>query len=57
MILILFLQVVIPTKPYEFFCISTDSIITTATSPTTSPVATAANSPTVYVQNLYFDFC
>ena len=46
-----------PDEALQVFCISTDSIIPTASSPTTSPVATAANSPTVYVQNLYFDFC
>jgi len=43
-----------PDEALQFFCFSTDSIITTAASPTTSPVATAANSPTVYVQKHIF---
>mmetsp|Transcript_22031 Transcript_22031/g.23600 ORF Transcript_22031/g.23600 Transcript_22031/m.23600 type:complete len:102 (+) Transcript_22031:417-722(+) len=43
-----------PDEALQVCCFSTDSIITTAASPTTSPVATAANSPTVYVQKHIF---
>ena len=43
-----------PDEALQVCCFSTDSIITTAASPTTSPVATAANSPTVYVQKPIF---
>eukprot|EP00751_Fragilariopsis_kerguelensis_P013762 CAMPEP_0170775798 /NCGR_PEP_ID=MMETSP0733-20121128/10792_1 /TAXON_ID=186038 /ORGANISM="Fragilariopsis kerguelensis, Strain L26-C5" /LENGTH=99 /DNA_ID=CAMNT_0011118663 /DNA_START=234 /DNA_END=533 /DNA_ORIENTATION=+ len=38
-----------PNEALQFFCFTTDSIITTAASPTTSLIATGANGPTVYV--------
>jgi len=43
-----------PDEALQVCCFSTDSIVTTAASPTTSPIATAANSPTVYVQTPIF---
>ena len=54
LIVILFLQVVFPTKLYNKSRLSTDRIIITAASPTTSPVATATNGPKIYVQ--YFEY-
>ena len=49
MIVIFLLQVVIPIKLYNDSFFLNNPIITTVTSPTTSAVATATNSPTVYI--------